>query len=103
MRVFLKYATMRSTALRALKVALVITPILTVFNHFAEIRDMKMGAGFWFQVGLTFLVPYGVSTYSSATAAMEEHYKASGDSAPPHSPRRGEAGEQSGRPATTES
>ena len=75
MREFVKYALMPSTVKRALRVALIITPILTVFNHFEEIRELRMGAGFWLQVGLTFLVPYFVSTYSSAQAAMEEHSK----------------------------
>jgi len=58
---------------RAVKVACVITPILTVFNHSREIIAREFGAAFWLQVGLTFLVPYGVSTYSSAMAAIAEH------------------------------
>ena len=73
MRDFLKYACMPSTAKRAFKCALVITPILTVFNHFSEIRELRLVAGFWIQVGLTFIVPYGVSTFSSARAAIEQH------------------------------
>ena len=77
MREFIKFAVMGSTVRRALKVALVITPILTVFNHFGEIRDFNLGVVFWFQVGLTFTVPYAVCTYSSAMAAMEEHRKSS--------------------------
>jgi hypothetical protein len=67
---FFKAACMPSVALRAVKVALVITPILTVFNHFQEIVELELGLGFWFQVFLTFLVPYSVSTYSSATALL---------------------------------
>ena len=70
---FLKYCCFRSTVLRALKVAAVITPILTVINHFREIAELEMGPGFWLQVAMTFVVPYGVSTYSSAMAAGEEH------------------------------
>jgi hypothetical protein len=72
---FLKYALMPSTVKRAFKVALIITPILTVFNHYQEIRELSIGGVFWLQVGLTFLVPYCVSTYSSAQAAREEHSK----------------------------
>ncbi len=75
MNQFLKYAFMPSTVKRSIKLALVITPILTVFNHFSEIRELQLGAGFWIQVGLTFIVPYGVCTYSSARAAIEEHSK----------------------------
>ena len=72
---FFKFALMGSTVRRAIKVALVITPILTVFNHFSEIRALELGAGFWLQVALTFMVPYCVSTYSCAMTAMEEHRK----------------------------
>ena len=75
MREFFKYALMLSTVKRALNVSLIITPILTVFNHFQEIRELSMGGAFWLQVGLTFLVPYCVSTFSSAQAAREEHSK----------------------------
>lgn len=72
---FFRYALMPTTVRRAFKVALIITPILTVFNHFQEIRELNMGGGFWLQVGLTFLVPYCVSTFSSAQAARGEHGK----------------------------
>lgn len=75
MREFLKYALMSSTIRRAVKVALIITPILTVMNHFQEIRELRMGEVFWLQAALTFLVPYCVSTFSSAQAAREEHNK----------------------------
>ena len=61
---------MRSTVIRAVKVACVITPILTVFNHYQEIVDLRLSLSFWVQVLLTFTVPYCVSTYSSAMASM---------------------------------
>ena len=70
---FLRYCSQRSTVFRALKVAAVITPILTVINHFREIAALELGLWFWLQVAMTFVVPYGVSTYSSAMAASEEH------------------------------
>ena len=70
---FLKYCFQRSTVFRALKVAAIITPILTVINHFQELAALELGLVFWFQVALTFVVPFGVSTYSSAMAAGEEH------------------------------
>lgn len=75
MHEFLKYALMPSTIKRAIKVAVIITPILTVVNHYQEIRELRLGGGFWLQAALTFLVPYCVSTYSSAQAAREEHNK----------------------------
>ena len=70
---FLKYCRLRSTVWRALKVGAVITPILTVINHFREITALELGLAFWLQVAMTFVVPYCVSTYSSAMASIEEH------------------------------
>ncbi|MBI3992247.1 MAG: nitrate/nitrite transporter NrtS [Candidatus Lambdaproteobacteria bacterium] len=76
LRLFLARSLRRDTVLRATRVALVITPILTVFNHFGEIRALELGPSFWTQVLLTFCVPYCVSTYSSAMAAMAEQRSA---------------------------
>lgn len=72
-RLFWKFAFQRDTVFCAMKVASVITPILTVFNHFQEIVDLRMGLTFWIQVALTFCVPFCVSTYSSAMAGMREY------------------------------
>ena len=72
MQDFLKYALMRATVIRALKVACLITPILTLFNHYDKMMMGDIAARFWFQVALTFVVPYCVSTYSSAMAGLEE-------------------------------
>ena len=74
-RLFLRFAAMRGTAVRAVKVACVITPILTVLNHSREILARELGVAFWAQVALTFFVPYCVSTYSSAMAAIAEHHR----------------------------
>ena len=70
---FFHFAFMPSTIVRAFKVACVITPILTLFNHYDELSAGEIGMNFWLQVGLTFTVPYAVSTYSSAMAALGEH------------------------------
>ncbi len=67
---FLQAAIRPSVVTRALKVAALITPILTVVNHSSEILALDLGAGFWLQAGLTFIVPYSVSTYSSAMALI---------------------------------
>lgn len=67
---FLQCALQRETATRAAGVALVITPILTVVNHWNEIVAGEIGQRFIVQVVLTFLVPYSVSTFSSARAEM---------------------------------
>jgi hypothetical protein len=72
-RLFLRYASLGSTVRRALKVAAVVTPILTLLNHSAELLSLQLDRRFWLQVILTFFVPYSVSTYSSAMGAMQEH------------------------------
>lgn len=53
---------------RGLKVALVVTPILTLLNHGAEILSGRTGPSFWLQVGATFLVPFTVSVVSGGMA-----------------------------------
>jgi hypothetical protein len=70
LRLFLRCAVKRSTVLRAVSVAGVITPILTAINHWGELQAGASGAGLLGQIGLTFLVPYCVSTFSSARAEM---------------------------------
>lgn len=74
-RLFVKFFRKRTTAIRALKVAAVITPILTIVNHFHEILALSIGPRFWLQVGLTFCIPYCVSSYSSAMQALADHRK----------------------------
>jgi hypothetical protein len=64
---------MRSTVRRAARVASIVTPILTLLNHSAELWALHLDGRFWLQAGLTFFVPYSVSTYSSAMAAIQEH------------------------------
>jgi hypothetical protein len=91
-RLFLRFAAMRSTALRAVKVACVITPILTLLNHSREILALELGLRFWTQVALTFFVPYGVSTYSSAMAAIAEQHRMGHD---PNAPLPLERGRRS--------
>ena len=69
-----------ATVKRALKVALVIGPILVFINHHDEIMHLRFSLGFFLKSFLTFLVPYLVSTYSSAQAYLEEERKKSKES-----------------------
>ena len=50
----------------AFKVSLVVGTILALINHGPAILDLSLTGGAVFQILLTYLVPYGVSTYSSA-------------------------------------
>ena len=68
---FLKFACKRSTRIRALKVACVVTPVLTILNHAHDMMALNLGTRFFFQMVLTFCVPYLVSTYSSAMTELK--------------------------------
>ncbi len=58
----------RETTTRAVKVAVIIAPILIVMNHYDEIINLRFTIVFFFKSVLTFFVPYFVSAYSSAKA-----------------------------------
>lgn len=66
--VFIANLFRRETVTRAIKVAFVITPILTLINQYDVIVVGNFEGAFFLKLALTFLVPYGVSAYSSACA-----------------------------------
>lgn len=49
----------------ALKVALLVGTLLAVINHGPALVNLSLTTQAMFQILLTYLVPYGVSTYSS--------------------------------------
>ena len=49
----------------ALRIALIVGTVLAVINHGPAIFAMTLSQTQMLQIGLTYLVPYGVSTYSS--------------------------------------
>ncbi|HZA23993.1 MAG TPA: nitrate/nitrite transporter NrtS, partial [Dehalococcoidia bacterium] len=57
-----------ATVRRAITVAMIVGPVLTVINQYDAIASGSFGAKFFFRMGLTFLVPYSVSSYSSVMA-----------------------------------
>ncbi|MGB7291343.1 MAG: nitrate/nitrite transporter NrtS [Thermodesulfobacteriota bacterium] len=65
---FFKNFFRKETTSRAIKVALVVTPILIIINHHDEILNLTFTRLFFFKSALTFLVPYCVSAFSSARA-----------------------------------
>ena len=79
---FIKCDCMRSTVIRALKVAGVVAPILTFLNHSHEIMALDFSPRFYLQALLTFFVPYLVSTYSSAITKMVDLEAAAVDDGP---------------------
>jgi len=78
LRRFVRAAGRRTTVGRALGVATVITPCLMAVNHWDAILAGALDRVFLLQTALTFLVPYAVSTYSSARAEMAEQMRGEG-------------------------
>lgn len=71
-RRFLYHWFRRETVRRALKVAGIVGPILTVINQYDLLLNLDFSARLGFKIALTFLVPYSVSSYSSARAYMDQ-------------------------------
>jgi hypothetical protein len=65
---FLALWFQRATVRRAVTVAMIVGPILTLINQYDAIASGSFGAKFFFKMALTFLVPYSVSSYSSVMA-----------------------------------
>ena len=71
-RGFFSLAFSRQVVPRAIKVALIVGTILAFINHGDKIVTMSLTTQSIFQIVLTYLVPYSVSTWS-AVKAIEAH------------------------------
>ena len=65
---FFSIATSKSVALQALRVAFVVGTVLALINYWDA---AALGRTEWIKIGLTYLVPYCVSTYSSVRAIQK--------------------------------
>lgn len=75
MTLFLKNLFRKETVLRAIRVALIVAPILIIINHHDQLLEMSITPRLVFKCALTFLVPYCVSAYSSAMAYTSEQLR----------------------------
>lgn len=66
LKLFIRNFFRRETVLRAVRVALVVAPVLILINHYDEIMVYSFTPRFYYQCFMTFFVPYMVSAYSSA-------------------------------------
>ena len=71
MHKYLAIALSNEVAVTALRLALVVGTILALINHGAEILQGTLTKGNIYQIALTYLVPYSVSTYSSVKAIQK--------------------------------
>ena len=65
---FLSLALSRSVVMSAVKVALVVGTLLALINHYDKLATMNFQRSDFFKILLTYLVPYGVSTWSAVKA-----------------------------------
>lgn len=70
-RRFFHYWFLRETVRRALKVACIVGPTLTTINQYDVIMRGEFSFHLVFKIFLTFMVPYCVSSFSSASAYLE--------------------------------
>lgn len=68
MKLFLRNFFRKETVLRAIKVAVIVAPVLIIINHHDSLLALDITPKLIFKCALTFLVPYCVSAYSSAMA-----------------------------------
>jgi hypothetical protein len=68
-RRFWATAIRREIVRRAVRTALLVGSVLAAINHGPELVTGTVSARRWFQICLTYLVPYCVATYS---ATMQE-------------------------------
>ncbi len=61
----------RETVVRAVKMAAIVGPILTVINQGDVLLSGQYSPRVFLKIILTFLVPYSVSSFSSALTYME--------------------------------
>lgn len=71
LRRFIYYWFRKETVVRACKVAAVVGPILTVINQYDVLWYGNFSLHLFMKILLTFLVPYSVSSFSSARAYMD--------------------------------
>lgn len=65
---FFAIAYSRAVVIRAIKVAVLVGTMLAFINHGEKILDLSFSSQDGFKILLTYLVPYGVSTWSAVGA-----------------------------------
>lgn len=67
---FLAIALSRPVVISAFKVALVVGTLLALINHGDKLTSLEFSRSSLFKILLTYLVPYGVSTWSAVKAIL---------------------------------
>lgn len=77
----LQVASRRSIVLAAIRLALVVGTVLNLINQGGRLADGLPLS--WFHVGLNYLVPYCVASYSAARNELQRKQPPSGSRRPP--------------------
>ena len=72
---WLKVAVRSDVVQRSLRVAVVVGTLLILINYTDRFMKHALGGFDFLKMGLTYLVPYGVSTYASVNAILKEQQK----------------------------
>jgi len=72
---FIKIGLLKEVVIMALKMSLIVGSILALINHGGAIFEGTITRSNIYQIILTFLVPYCVSTYSSVKAIQNHGRK----------------------------
>ena len=72
MKSFFQYAIDRSSLLRSIKVALVVGTINALITQYDAVFHRTLSLTNIFQIMLTYLVPFGVATFSSVMQARHD-------------------------------
>lgn len=67
-RTFISTALSRTVVISAIKVALVVGTLLALINHYDKLATLSFSRSDISKIFLTYLVPYGVSTWSAVKA-----------------------------------
>ncbi len=73
-REWCELACRRSVVIRGVKFAIVVGAILIAINHGDAILSGRLSATSYLKMGLTLIVPYLVSVFSSVGAMMESRH-----------------------------
>ncbi len=79
MKAWLAVARRGDVVRRSLRVALLVGTILVVINHGDRLLSGTAAPADWVKMGLTYVVPYGVSTWASVSAIRGPSGNANGD------------------------
>ena len=69
---FLRLASQPEVVQTASRIALLVGTLLVLINHGPTIAEGTMTLRSYLQAGLTYLVPYAVSTYSSVSVMLRQ-------------------------------